>query len=632
MTEKRYDFEPQWIRYGNVTFGDSQNPLHEFQIQMGKVLQKKEDCFFISAPTGAGKTFGFVLPGAMNHSKIRRIKTLIISPTNSLLNQIYGDIEKIKEENPNTFRNLRIAALSRKHIEGKGFFQRGRDVRAKIVNYDVTVSNPDIISLLLSGFYHMGYHGGTEINLAKVRSPESVFSDVDVIFFDEYHYYSEEELGKILAFMQLSTITGNRPKYVFTSATPTRKLVGVVERIGLSVATFDEQILTESNQNSRRIRGDIGLTFTDRSMFKDLNQLEGNNERCLWLFDHKIDAEIAINRLLEMGVPQEEIQEYTARRNRQKEGGSEYTNLEKYIIATNAAEHGLNMQVDRAHIEPGLFLENLVQRYGRIGRRGNDGEIVVHIDKEFMEFLPDTAGSFQELIELLGDLKRKRELYASRILTHFYAYMALCTIRSVKKDLALQIMEKVRTIPDSKGIRKYYVYLEFDKLVRTLTESESYDEDSTELKEWWDTYIISHGFFRGSSSSVNVLIPRVDGSVIKTTEDIVWVERWCRYTKVEEEGAEYLRLDGYLENPSMVKLEYAVGDGTVRLKGKEIWDAIIFRDKFYQKLSKFIEENFRDSGVDVDMVNSALKTVLSSLYPGLLKPLEVGNASENQII
>jgi len=202
----------------------------------------------------------------------------------------------------------------------------------------------------------------------------------------------------------------------------------------------------------------------------------------------------------------------------------------------------------------------------------------------------------------------------------------------VKKDLALQIMDKVRSIPDSKVSGKYYVYLEFDKLVRTLAARERDDEDSANLREWWDTYIISHGFFRGSSSSVNVLIPRVDGSLIKTTDDIVWVERWCRYTRIEEDGIEYLRLDGYLENPSMVKLEYAVGDGRVRLKGNEIWDARIFRDKFHKKLSKFIEENFRDSGVDMNTVNSALKTVLSSLYPGLLKPLVVGNASESQII
>lgn len=632
MTERRYDFGQQWIRYSDATFGDSSNPLHEFQARMGEVLQKKEDCFFISAPTGGGKTFGFVLPGAMNHSKIRRIKTLIISPTNTLLNQIYEDTVKIRGENPKTFQNLRISALSRQHLDGRGFFQRGRNAREKIVNYDVIVSNPDIISLLLSGFYHAGYGGMKKFNPAKTRSPESVFSDIDVIFFDEYHYYSEEELGKILAFMQLSMLTGNRPKYVFTSATPARKLMEVVQKIGMSTAVFDEEVHTESHGNSRRIRGDIGLTFTDRGILNDLDKTEENSERCLWLFDHKIDAEIAINRLLERGVKQEDIQEYTARRNRQKSVGPEYTNREKFVIATNAAEHGLNMQVDRAHIEPGLFLENLVQRYGRIGRRGSDGDIVVHVDKEFMEFLPDTAGTFQELVERLGELKRKRDLYASRILTHFYAFMALCNIRSVREELAFQITDRVRSIPDSKGSMKYYAYLEFDKRINRLTGNERYDEDSADLRNWWDEYIISHGFFRGSSSSVNVLIPRIDGSTIQTTEDIVWVKRWCRYTEVEADGADYLRLDGYLENPSIVQLRYTVGDRSVCVKGKEIWDAEMYREKFRIALSGFIEDGFSDSDEDTSKLKAALKTVLSSLYPGLLKPQEVGNASENQII
>ena len=121
--------------------------LHPFQVEIKNVRNQNEDCLFVDAPTGAGKTLAFSLPTFCNFLTFRRLKTLIISPTNVLIHQTEADImEEIKKNK--SLSNVEIKVLNRNSILQKDLIKRGEEIRHSFQHFDIIISNPDIISLI----------------------------------------------------------------------------------------------------------------------------------------------------------------------------------------------------------------------------------------------------------------------------------------------------------------------------------------------------------------------------------------------------------------------------------------------------------------------------------------------------
>ena len=382
-TEKVYVFRPEFLEFSDESFMDLK--LHKFQTEIRDVTKSGEDCLFVNAPTGSGKTLAFSMPTFCNFIMIRRVKTLIISPTNVLISQINEDInlniKKYKELN-----NVKTRVINSKTINSRNLIQRGEEIRNSFTQNDILISNPDMISLLLSGFYQSSRSSNRDIK-KSLRNPEDILSQINVVIFDEYHVYDEEELGKIIAFIAISSLTGNKIKFIFSSATPESKIFSIIEILKLKYKVCDVKTTNEDGGNSRKIKGEIRLEFTDIPIFESFKENSlSNPERTLYLFDHKITAEMAINYLLDNSINENQIQELTGISQR-SEGRRNYSGKEKFVIATNSAEQGLNLETNRAHIEPGMYTENLSQRYGRIGRQGSSGLITVHTDKSISTLL-----------------------------------------------------------------------------------------------------------------------------------------------------------------------------------------------------------------------------------------------------
>ena len=628
MNTKTFIFPPQFLQLTDETaFGWK---LHEFQAIIRDVLDRPEDCLFIAAPTASGKTLSFVLPSACNKLTIRRAKTLIISPTNLLIAQTYEDIIDLIGKNPE-IKDMKLSRINSKSFVGMGFLDRAKKIRNDFTYNDIIISNPDIIALFLSGFYDLSNEERNKTEFTRARSTTDIFSELDVVIFDEYHVYSEEELGKIAALINLSQLNGKIPKLIFTSATPQYKFKELLTAFRFTCFEYHVISSNEEVPNSRRIRGEIELTITDQHIMESLTPNVNSGSKVLFLFDHKIDAERSRKKLIEMGLDGRYIQDLTGFSNRATVKPS-LTGDERCIIATNAAEQGLNLDVSISHIEPGTYIENLTQRYGRIGRNGKPGAITIHLSNFQAEKISDRLSDFSDLVAELEGIFFKKDVFLSRIKRHFAAFMALCTIGDKRGILAQQIEKSVQITKDITILTTYRAILGFNETVKELSNmKEPHPGDILDLKKWWGKFLLSIGFFRGQSMDIVVGLERDEG-IMKTTDSIIWVKKWCTTQTIGEGKDQFCLIKSFKEVPSSVELKFHVPQDTMQVAESNLHDRQKFAQTYYKNISKFIQTAFEDCGIDISQMLIYFQKVIDIIYPQMLMPLEVERASESQII
>jgi superfamily II DNA/RNA helicase len=590
------------------------------------------DCLFIDAPTASGKTFAFILPSATSSQALRRHKTLIISPNNLLISQTYDDMNEIISKN-SKLKDLKIAKIYGKEFSGLTLSERGKRIRTSFSIMDIVISNPDVIALFLTGFYNINRDYKT--NWPKMRNTTDIFSEIDIIIFDEFHVYSEEELGKICAFIFLTKLIGRVPKIIFTSATPSHKIKELLSILDITYSDLEVRPVNNEIPNSRRIRGPIELTVTSLpikdSLGTALNILKDPNSKILFLFDHKIDAEISRSALLDMGLDEGIVKDLSGFSNRAIDK-LPTTGNERCIIATNAAEQGLNLDVSISHIEPGLYRENLVQRYGRIGRQGKPGEIIIHVNEHMEKELPDEIFDFSDFIKKIEKVLFEKDIYLSRIKRHFSAFMSLCTIRSSKNNFESQIRQSIFKLKDSLIIEIYSSILSFNDYVDKISKLNNPNHrDLKDLNDWWNNFLFSIGYFRGEALSVAVGLRRGDNIMI-TSEDIIWVRKWCNFDLVNEGNGIIYLIKSFKSIPSTIELNYKVPTKRLIVTENEMRDRKGFSELYLSKVKDFLNDAFDGYDFNLEKVQKPLYSVVKIIFPGMLKPVEVENASKSQFV
>lgn len=563
---------------------------------------------------------------------MRRNKTLIISPNNLLISQTFDDMNDIASNNEK-LNDLKIAKIYGREFSGLTMWQREEKIRETFSLKDIVISNPDIIALFLAGFYKLRRNEKT--NFSRLRNTSDIFTEIDIIIFDEFHVYSEEELGKICAFIFLAKLVGRVPKIVFTSATPSHKIKELLTTLGITYSDLEVKPENHEIPNSRCIRGAIELTVTG-SPIKDsldsaLNVLKDSDSRILFLFDHKIDAEISRSILLDKGLDESLIMDLSGFSNRAINKKPK-TGEERCIIATNAAEQGLNLDVSISHIEPGLYRENLVQRYGRIGRQGKPGEITIHFNEFLEREIPEEIYNFTDFISKIDKILLKKDIYLSRIKRHFAAFMSLCTIRSSRSNFAPQIKQSILKLKDGLISEIYHSILSFNGEVDKISElDEPNPGDIIDLKDWWNSFLLSIGYFRGETMSVAIGLKRM-GEIMKTTEDIIWVKKWCNFELVNEDGSPMYLIKSFKSVSSTIELSYSIPSKRLIFTDNEMRDRQGFAERYMKNIKEFIYDAFEGYNFDIKTSISSISGVAKVIFPGMLKPLEVENATKSQII
>jgi CRISPR-associated helicase Cas3 len=610
--------------------------LHEFQSKIMDILELKEDCLIIEAPTGSGKTFGFLLPLVGDFSKqIDSPKLLIITPTNSLAHEIFDDVPK-NVEKLGIKRNIKATIWTARTLGS--WNTRIREIEQSL-NYDVIISNPDIVSLMVSGFY-------LHADNLREKQWSMIFRRVSVIIIDEFHSYPEEEIAKILSFIILAKRIGSTHiKYIFTSATPNEKFPKMLENYGISFKVYRENSVSgQPKEEGRMFRGKLSITFTDQPILDSVNEIVQNNdkERVLFITDHIVDAERIIDKINRM-KPDEAIWEITGAETRNV-NRKDPTGNEKLIVATSAAELGLNMKINVAHIEPGRYLENFKQRFGRIAR-GESGDLFVHVPAEIIKHLPDEVSSESDLFIKMENLMSKRDFYITTVRKIVPAYIYL-VYHSAKGSLKVQINEVM------KDDRYFNVFREFDNLIRKFKENVEKNEGEVFTKKeidclvsWWESYLRAYGFFRGQSVNVRVKLPRTDEK--ETTFDIVWLEKYTKYERKQNGSGEIFIIKEYIDTPKKVSLHFNFC-GEFKIEEKQFRDPSEFRDIWENRLLSYFDEHRRGIAKDreisdiVKRLKELIRTrkedgtdnfsVLSPMYPTLLPPVEVGTVEDDTFL
>jgi len=629
--EKRYTLQPQYIRYTDTEFEGKR--LHSFQAALMSIHEQKEECLIISAPTGAGKTYGFGLPTIASKDGLSgRSRTLIISPTNALIKQTFNDL------NEEWGDRLRVENFSAKDIKKTGLW-RPQEILQRIRDSVITVTNPDLISLVIAGQYYRW-----TANTSRMRQWSDIQKNIQTVIFDEYHLYSEEELAKILSFMALARGTGNTDiRYAFASATPNEKLKALLTEFGFSFRESGEEMVrdAEGDTHFRKSKGAVTLTFTDEHILDSIeDEVPPRGKRTLFLFDRVIGCERGIERLQTFDVGKEDWKEYTGFETRaQKKQNANASEDAPYIMATSAAEQGLNLEVGIAHIEPGRYLENFWQRFGRAARRGKNGTVIVHTLKEKVSNLPDEINGYSELGEAMEKLMSEKETYATRVFIHAGAYLYLVYQKAGNQALKEQVWNVGNGLPGTAG-RTFRIFNQMEKLLKELKRKakRSPGVDARAFIKWWHDYLQAFGWFRGQSESVSVILPRSDRKATET--DIRWLKRWCDYREVEEENEmkgkkTVFEVIDYRDNQRELIMAYEGPDGPVSFRKEQIWRNEAMREKWKKIIEDFLDDAFEDkNGLErvVEEIQRILPYVLAPIHINLLKPVEVQEVADDPFL
>jgi CRISPR-associated helicase Cas3 len=603
--EKNIKIPESYLEYSNESFDGRR--LHKFQLEIRDVLKQDEDCLIVKAPTGAGKTYAFGLPTAEEKSYLRRPKTIILAPTNSLVQEIFENIEK-------EFDKISVEKWTGPSM--KKWKKKYMEIPDSLANSDIIVSNPDIISLIISSLYVRNSHLD---RTDRLRQWTDLFRKGSLMIIDEFHSYSEQEIAKIMSFIILAKETGNsHMKFILSSATPNNKIESLMKKLGITYRSVNSKPMSriDNLHKFRPLKGPINIVFTDVNIIDSVFSEVPANGKTLFLCDHKIDAEKIIEKLNSLNA--KDIDERTSFENKNK--FRKKIENATYVVATNAAELGLNLDVDISHIEPGLFLENFRQRFGRIARNGKSGILYVHTTSEKVSQIKEGLMDEDQLMIELENLFNKKEFYLEKTLNALSAYIFM-VYKSTPNEFIKEFIIKSKHKGDL-----FDSFSIFDENIEKLTGVNLRTSSNMKvlcwLKDWWIEYLRSFGYFRGMSRNVEVELPREDHK--RTEEDIAWIKRNTVYDR-EKSGLFLVRQ--YLDTPNRVKLTFKspIYKDNVVLEQVDLNDHSrlvkkwkeAFDDLFENRINEFVPSEI------LQKLQKYLGSVLKPMTQDLLKPIDV---------
>lgn len=603
--EKNIKIPETFLEYSNDSLNGKR--LHKFQLEIRDVMKQKEECLIVKAPTGAGKTYAFGLMTADENSGLRRPKTIILAPTNSLVQEIFDNIRK-------EFSKITVEKWTGSSM--KNWKKKYMEIPDSLANSDIIVSNPDIISLIISSLY---VRNSNFDRTDRLRQWTDLFRKGSLMIIDEFHSYSEQEIGKIMSFIILAKETGNvHMKFIFSSATPNKKIELLMDKLDITYRTVYSKPTSEvvDFNKFRPLKGPIDLVFTDTNIIDSVDSEFPVRGKTLFLCNHKIDAEKIIEKLNHLNV--KNIDERTSFENKNK-FKNEIENA-KYVVATNAAELGLNLDVEISHIEPGLFLENFRQRFGRIARNGKSGILYVHTTSENISQIKEGLMDEEQLMIELENVFNKKDFYLEKSLSTLSAYIFMVYKSTPDKYIKNSIIKSKH-----RGIL-FNSFDIFDKNIENLILFGSQSSTNMKLlfcvKDWWTGYLRSFGYFRGMSRNVEVELPREDHK--RTEEDVAWIKRNTIY---ERETSGLYLVKQYLDTPNRIKLSFKspVYKDNVIIEEKELHNHSRLVKKWKEAFDDLIENRINEivpPEILAELTKS-LDNVLKPMTPDLLKPIDV---------
>jgi len=221
--------------------------LLRHQVETWEAFQENEiDVVINTAITGDGKSLAAYMPALKDRKCV-----VAMYPTNELIRDQYDALPKY-EHRPQLVlpkRELmysgRITQLAREH----GTAVRMETVRG-LLKYDILLTNPDLIHLMMSHQYGWGH-------LLK-ELPALIGANFDYLLFDEFHVFDVPQIIAVmnmLGYLQVNyrDKPKERRKFVFLSATPNRLMDNMLARGGIRCRYIEGHYRSTELTGYRRI-------------------------------------------------------------------------------------------------------------------------------------------------------------------------------------------------------------------------------------------------------------------------------------------------------------------------------------------------------------------------------------------
>jgi len=376
----------------------------KFQIELSEFFNdEKKRVAVLHAPTGSGKTYAFrKLVSEDNDNR----KVMIVLPNNLLSAEVCNDLgqdaavlsgESIVRERD--WRKIEFDPHQNTSAES---------IEGLILIHKYIITNPTVFLYLLNNHYSGNSKEDMLTTLIKRR--------VTTVVFDEFHIYSKDQISMILA---ASLILPQRIKIVFSSATPQSFFVELCRELFDEDEVEDISIerLYEKTSKSTLLQGPIEFNVADISaedfVLKNLGLFKNGN----WMFIlDSIKNVYNVGECLKNRYSDEEIGVVSAYIDPTYETYKQLKNSEKskrILISTNIVEQGINIGEGYSNfvIEPGMRLNNTIQRTGRVGR-GIEEESIIYLC--FSQKMPPFYDKVETIDELIQVLKKLRYLDEER--------------------------------------------------------------------------------------------------------------------------------------------------------------------------------------------------------------------------
>jgi len=602
-----FEFESEEIGIGEEGLSPFQQEfINEIQDHSGQ-----HKFIFMDAPTGAGKTYSFTLPILVADIRSTGFKPhiLISEPTREIIRELKRDIpryvEKYKETYPSEKKNVSVTTITGETPVTEG--GRQLQIYSAVLNNDVVIMTPDILSLYIAGNY---VWGNNEYALRKSTNFQDPLSLLSVIVFDEYHTYDPESLGKILSIATIA-VKAKFPmlRFVFSSATPSEKFKKILEDVTKDIAPDSIKSITatpsKEKGKGRKLRGHMKLVVTTKDISSTIDEVQAflearGNGKMLYIFNSILESERFGDLLIKNDITPRIVNGFH---------DSQVDFNERIIVATSAVELGVNIgNVELGHIEPGYYFENLSQRLGRFSRQDQDSTVYLHVGEEWLnEFRSIKTNNYYDFLKKVSEIVQPKHIQETAVRNNARVFTYCVYKNTHREGLRDHIMESLLVLGGGK-------LLDVDRALHVVEKCDGDYGDKTHFLRWWHDYFRAYGYFRGAISNVKVRLPKG----IQTEYDYVWILRHAEFTT---EGDTFV-INNWREIPKKPLLKY-----TGFLSGDSVlfeWDEIQkndgnrkFRDRWYSALKKALGD-LDLSDEQRDECYTILKEALYTIHQGLL--------------
>jgi CRISPR-associated helicase Cas3 len=474
----RLKIEPRFVKQDNDGFRPFQRDT------LNAINNTEARLIFVEAPVGSGKSY--IVRKSLELSKFKRRPLVFTYPTKILMESQIGSLEREigKEKvtiwpysNFDSNREINLFlyssdsllyAMKRKKIES--ISSRGRLLENLFFDLQWhskkggVITSPDVLFLLYSKEV---YERSKEIQNALANA---------VIFFDEFHLYSELKNFSSLIDELLSK---NADKVVMLSATPfeSESLKEINKRYRVEHIDF-----TESLGIDKDTVFNYPLTFSYHSfkvadvtqvIEKLLSLIEGLPKPMAYISDSIFRLQHVKRYLQNQKMNDIQITEWS--------GLEKDTNIvltdKTVVLGTSAIEVGIDMPFKSLVFEANYWT-SAIQRLGRVGRK-EKGEVVLFTRKDLEPFIKDKKewdrtsfenevlkGAFPDPREdlIFGDCFRGRNfnflLFDTELKKYFIYHEALFSMYDIEDEYEYEW--QLKSHDEKKKILKEFRIPQFD--------------------------------------------------------------------------------------------------------------------------------------------------------------------------